>query len=177
MVYAISVDLVVAFHFLWIVFLIFGALAGRYFQWVKWVHISALAFSLLIQLLSWTCPLTHLELWLRARHDPSMTYTGSFIAKVLEQWVYLQVSQTAILIGTSMVILFSGWLYFGTNILRYFKNQQKNVEAPLAAPLLLFWRSLGQGKRCPYLTDQSLKVGGPNHRPPSNTTYPQVHPR
>ena len=124
MVYMISADLVVAIHFTWIIFLIFGALAGRSFQWVKWIHIGGLGFSLFIQLMSWYCPLTHLEAWLRARHDPSLTYSGSFIAQVLERWVYLQVSQTAILIGTFVVILFSGWLYFGAIFIQHFKNQQ-----------------------------------------------------
>ena len=121
MVSMISADFVVAIHFLWILFLIFGALAGHYFKWIKWVHIGALGFSLLIQFLSWTCPLTYLETWLSAQHDPSMTYSGSFIAQYLEQLVYLQVSPMTILIGTIVVIIPSGWIYFGTDIIRYLK--------------------------------------------------------
>ena len=37
------------------------------------------------------CPLTYLEVWLRERHDPLLTYPGSFIAHYAEQLVYFQV--------------------------------------------------------------------------------------
>ena len=111
MAYKILADLVVGTHLAWILFLILGALVGRYVPWVKWLHIGGLIFSLLIQFFSWYCPLTHLEVWLRARHDPSLTYTGSFIARYAERFVYLELHQTTVLIGTLGVVIFSVWLY------------------------------------------------------------------
>ena len=111
MAYKILADLVVGTHLAWILFLILGALLGRYVPWVKWLHIGGLVFSLLIQFLSWYCPLTHLEVWLRAKHDPSLAYTGSFIAHYAERLVYLELPWMLVLIGTFGVIIFSAWLY------------------------------------------------------------------
>lgn len=110
--YKIAADLVVVIHLAWILFLILGALVGRYVVWVKWLHIGGLAFSVLLQVFSWYCPLTYLEVWLRARHDPSLSYTGSFIAYYAERLVYLELSRSAVLAGTLGVIVSSSWLYW-----------------------------------------------------------------
>jgi hypothetical protein len=111
MVYKILTDLVVGIHLAWIIFMIFGALVGRYVLWVKWLHIGGLIFSLFLQIFSWYCPLTYLEVWLQARHDPSLTYTGSFIAHYAERLVYLEISRSVVLIGTMGVAVFSFWFY------------------------------------------------------------------
>ncbi len=111
MLYKITADMVVAIHMAWILFLIFGALAGRYARWIKWTHIGGLIFSLALLIFSWICPLTHLEVWLRNRYDPSLTYTGSFIAQYLERLVYLEIPRVALLIGTLGVVVFSVWVY------------------------------------------------------------------
>src|SRR3990172_1056576 len=105
--YKIAADLVVVIHLAWILFLILGALVGRYVVWVKRLHIGGLAFSLLLQVFSWYCPLTYLEVWLRARHDPSLSYTGSFIAFYAERLVYLEVPREAVLFMTGLLIAFS----------------------------------------------------------------------
>jgi hypothetical protein len=41
-------------------------------------HGLGLAFSIVMQVFGWYCPLTHLEFWLRAVH-PATIYPGSFI--------------------------------------------------------------------------------------------------
>jgi hypothetical protein len=109
--YKIAADFVVIVHLAWILFLIFGAWVGRSVTWVKWLHIGGLVFSILLQVLSWYCPLTHLEVWLRMRHDPALTYTGSFMAYYAERLVYLEVSRVTVLGLTLVVIGFSAFLY------------------------------------------------------------------
>jgi hypothetical protein len=109
--YKIAADLIVVIHLAWILFLIFGALVGRYITWVKWLHIGGLVFSLLLQIFSWYCPLTYLEAWLRARHDPSLSYTGSFIAYYAERLVYLEISRAAVFVLTLLVVGGSAFLY------------------------------------------------------------------
>lgn len=109
--YKITTDLVVVIHLAWILFLILGALVGRYVVWIKWLHIGGLAFSLLLQVFSWYCPLTYLEMWLRARHDPELSYTGSFIAYYAERLVYLDVSREVVFVLTCLLIAFSAFLY------------------------------------------------------------------
>ncbi|MCE5195150.1 MAG: DUF2784 domain-containing protein [Nitrospiraceae bacterium] len=105
MFYKILADAVVIIHFLWIIFIIFGVFWGTRNKTVKIIHISALAFAVIIQVSGWYCPLTHLEVWLRAKHDPALSYTGSFIAYYAEKIVYINLPRDLIIMLT---IFFAG---------------------------------------------------------------------
>jgi len=107
--YSILADIVVAVHLLWIMFLIFGALVGWKVRWVMWLHLGSLGFSVVLQVFGWLCPLTHLEVWLRAKSG--WAYSGMFIQHYVEKLVYLDVSRTAVFVGTAVVIAGSGVLY------------------------------------------------------------------
>jgi len=107
--YSLLADIVVAIHFLWILFLIFGAIPGRLIKWVRILHICSLAFSVLLQLKNWICPLTHLEVWLRAKSG--WAYSGSFIQHYVEKLVYLEAPRWVIFIGTAVVIGVTGVVY------------------------------------------------------------------
>jgi len=100
MLFKILADAVVITHFLWIVFLIFGAMAGRRYRSIKYLHISGLVCALALQAFDWYCPLTHLEVWLRARHDPGQAYSGSYIIHYLEKVIYLEVDRWIIVVLT-----------------------------------------------------------------------------
>ena len=111
MLHKIFADFVVLVHFLWILFLIFGALLGFRNKAIRYIHLSGLLFAILIQIFGWYCPLTHLEFWLRSRHNPSIAYAGSFIIHYMERLVYLEISQTGVLLATIGLIIFNSWLY------------------------------------------------------------------
>ncbi len=111
MLYKIAADGVVVIHFLWIIFLIFGVFIGRKHRSVKIFHIAGLGFAVIIQIFGWYCPLTHLEIWLRKRHDPSLTYSGSFIIHYVERLIYIELSPLIIFVLTLMLIGFSAYLY------------------------------------------------------------------
>ena len=117
MIYKILADLTVALHFAWILFLFLGAFWGVRTRWVKYFHLVGLGFAFLIQTLDWYCPLTHLEIYLRAKHNPSLAYAGSFIIYYLEQTVYLQIPHYAIV----MAIIF----LCGLNLFLYLKYQRE----------------------------------------------------
>jgi len=104
MVWKLAADLVVLIHLLWIGFILFGALPARRRRWVKWLHIGALAFSVCLQLFHWTCPLTWLEARLRRQYDPTLTYTGDFLAHYAERLVYLPVPSSAVFAATLLVV-------------------------------------------------------------------------
>jgi hypothetical protein len=110
-VFSILADIVVLIHFLWIVFLILGAIPGVRCPVVKIIHIAGLAFSFIIQIIGWYCPLTHLEVWLRVRHDPMLSYTGSFIIHYIEQIVYLEVSRITVFVITVLLVILNMWIY------------------------------------------------------------------
>lgn len=112
MLYKILADSVVLIHFLWILFLFFGALLGMRNRVIKILHISGLAFAFIIQILGWYCPLTYLEVWLRSKNDFALTYTGSFIIHYVERIVYIELSRTLILFLTLLLCGFNVWFYF-----------------------------------------------------------------
>lgn len=111
MVYRILADLVVLVHFLWILFLISGAFLGRKYRLIKYFHIGGLGFAFLIQIFGWYCPLTHLEIWLRSKHSPSLTYTGSFIIHYVEKIVYIELQSWIIFILTLIITGISFLIY------------------------------------------------------------------
>ncbi|TAJ08818.1 MAG: DUF2784 domain-containing protein [Nitrospirae bacterium] len=111
MAWKLAADFVVLIHLLWIGFLLFGALLVRRCRWGKWLHVGALVFSVCLQLFHWVCPLTYLEVWLRRQHDPTLTYTGDFLAHYAERLVYLRVPPLMLLVATMCVVGLSVWVY------------------------------------------------------------------
>jgi len=111
MLYKILADLVVLIHFLWILFLLFGAFPGFRYKAIKILHVSGLVFAFVIQVFGWYCPLTHLEVWLRAKHDPSLAYAGSFIIHYVEGLIYIEISSWLIFYLTVLLIGFNIWFY------------------------------------------------------------------
>jgi hypothetical protein len=115
--YKILADLMVLFHFLWILFLFFGVFWGIRYKAVRLFHFFGLGFAFFIQLFNWYCPLTHLELYFRSKHDPISYYSGSFIIYYMERIIYLQVPQYLILIATIFLCALNLLLY-----LAYFRK-------------------------------------------------------
>ncbi len=115
MPYRILADITVLIHFLWIIFLILGAFLGAKNKAIKIFHISGLVFAFIIQIFDWYCPLTHLEVWLRSRHNPALTYTGSFIIHYVEAIVYIELPRHLIFILTVFICGFNAWFYLKKN--------------------------------------------------------------
>lgn len=111
MPYKVAADFVLLVHFLWIVFLICGALIGGKVRTVKILHIAALGFAVTMQIFGWYCPLTHLEFWLRQRHDPALAYSGSFIVHYVEQIIYIELSPVIIFVLTLILVATSVYIY------------------------------------------------------------------
>jgi hypothetical protein len=112
MIYRILADAVLIIHLLWIGFLFLGGFLGRRIKTMKILHLSGLFFALFIQIFDWYCPLTHLEVWLRSKHDPDLAYAGSFLIHYAEQVVYMQLSHSHILIFTILLLVLNLWFYF-----------------------------------------------------------------
>jgi len=111
MLYKILADIVVLTHFLWILFLFFGAFLGKRNKALKIFHLSGLFFALFIQIFDWYCPLTHLEVWLRSKHDPGLIYSASFLIHYVERFVYIELSRSSILASTIFLFGFNAWFY------------------------------------------------------------------
>jgi len=111
MVYRVAADFIVFIHFLWIVFLSTGFFIGKAYRVLKTIHIAGLGFAVLMQIFGWYCPLTYLEVWLREKHDPSLTYKGSFIIHYIEKLVYIELSRGIIFVLTVLLVVISLCLY------------------------------------------------------------------
>ncbi|MGO9614489.1 MAG: DUF2784 domain-containing protein [Dissulfurispiraceae bacterium] len=111
MLYKILADIVVFTHLLWILFLIFGALWGKRNSKIRIIHISGLAFAIILQVFDWYCPLTDLEVWLRSKHNPALSYTGSFIIHYVEKIVYLELPHELIFALCVILCGINAWFY------------------------------------------------------------------
>ena len=54
-------DLILLFHFSFILFVLFGGIIVLYKRWMLWIHIPAILWSSIVNLADWVCPLTPLE--------------------------------------------------------------------------------------------------------------------
>lgn len=111
MVYRILTDITLIIHLGWILFLIAGAYWGRRSLPVMAAHSIGLAFSIVMQVFGWYCPLTHLEFWLRERHDPAIAYPVSFITHYAERLIYLNIPSWLIFAITIVLVLVNGLIY------------------------------------------------------------------
>jgi hypothetical protein len=111
MLYRILADIALLVHFLWIVFLIFGAFLGVRFRAAKVLHIAGLGYALVLNALGWYCPLTHVEIWARTRHDPAIAYTGSFVIHYVEELIYVNLPRSSLLVLTVLLCAFNTWYY------------------------------------------------------------------
>ena len=111
MPYRVLADIVVLVHLLWIVFLFFGAFLGVRFAPAKVLHIIGLGYALVLNAFGWYCPLTHVEIWARTRHDPELAYTGSFVIHYVEELIYVNLPSSSLLVLTVLLCAFNAWYY------------------------------------------------------------------
>ena len=109
--YLLAADAILALHVLFVLFVISGLLlifAGKFAGW-SWVRnrvfrIAHLATIGIVVLQSWfgvICPLTTLEMWLRARAGGT-TYAGSFIGSGHRYLLIVVTSDTLLAIAESV---------------------------------------------------------------------------
>ncbi|AXQ31563.1 DUF2784 domain-containing protein [Solimonas sp. K1W22B-7] len=87
MLYALLADAVVAFHFCFILFAVFGGLLAAWRWKLRWLHLPALAWAAGIISLHGICPLTPLENHFRELAG-QQGYAGGFIDHYLLPLIY-----------------------------------------------------------------------------------------
>lgn len=80
-------DAVVVFHVIFIAFAIGGGVLVLRWGRVMWVHLPAVAWAVLVEVLSWPCPLTPLENHFRRRGGEA-GYPGGFVEHYVWPVVY-----------------------------------------------------------------------------------------
>ena len=87
MIEKIAADLIVLFHFTFILFVIAGGFLVLRWRWVIWLHIPCAVWAVLIEFYGWICPLTPWENSLRISAGSS-GYNGSFIEHYILPIIY-----------------------------------------------------------------------------------------
>jgi len=84
---ALAADLLVVLHFGFILFALLGAALLVRWPWLFWLHLPALGWGVWIELTGSICPLTPLEIDLRAAAGQA-GYNGGFIDNYLTPLIY-----------------------------------------------------------------------------------------
>lgn len=87
MIYRLLADGVLVVHLAFIVFVVLGGIAVLRWPRVAWLHLPTVAWGAWIEFSGSICPLTPLEIWLRARGG-SASYEGGFIEHYLTALIY-----------------------------------------------------------------------------------------
>jgi hypothetical protein len=80
-------DLVLLAHFVFVAFAVFGGVLVYFDRTWAWLHVPAVLWSSIVNLVSWTCPLTPLEKSLRAQAGQA-EYSGGFVQHYVGRMVY-----------------------------------------------------------------------------------------
>jgi hypothetical protein len=109
MVYRLLADIVIAIHFAFIAFAVFGALlllSRRVPRWIAFVHVAAAAWASFVMFTGRICPLTPLENQLR-RLGGEAGYSESFIERYLFSIIYPDglTREIQITLGAAVVVL------------------------------------------------------------------------
>ncbi|MBU1437782.1 MAG: DUF2784 domain-containing protein [Gammaproteobacteria bacterium] len=78
---------VVLIHLLFIIFVLLGGVLVLRWRWVVWVHLPAVAWGVIVEVMHLQCPLTPLENSLR-RAAGEVGYSGGFIEQYLLTLLY-----------------------------------------------------------------------------------------
>lgn len=105
---AVLANLVVVFHFAFVLFVVLGGLLVLRWRWVAFLQVPAALWGAWIELTGWVCPLTPLEQSLRLKAG-EQGYSGSFIEHYLLPLLY----PSAL---TRNIQLFLGCLVLGLNL-------------------------------------------------------------
>jgi len=97
-------DLVVVFHFAFVLFVVFGGLLALRWPKVAYVHLPVAVYGGLIELVGWVCPLTPLEK--RLRESAGLQgYEGGFVEHYVLPVLYPSGLTRAIQLSLGLVVI------------------------------------------------------------------------
>ena len=113
MINRIAAELVLLFHFMFVMVAVFGGLGVLISPSWAWIHVPIVVWSSVVNLAGWTCPLTPMENRLRAAAGGN-EYEGGFVHHYIGPLVYPQgMPRRLELIAGVSVLLWNGVLYGG----------------------------------------------------------------
>lgn len=112
MIYQIGATLTAITHFAFILFVAFGGLLVLRWHRLAWIHLPAVIWGAVIEIMHWNCPLTNVELWFLRRAGRE-GYEGGFIAHYLFSLIYpARLTRGTELAIAAFVILINSVVYY-----------------------------------------------------------------
>ncbi|MUL65376.1 hypothetical protein BOO86_12935 [Mycobacterium sp. CBMA 234] len=110
--YPLLVAAVVAVHFAFIAFMVFGGFLTWRWPWVIWPHVAAVLWGIVSTALGLDCALTDLERWARPRAGMAQLPSDGFIAHYLTGVLYPASAANVVRVLAIVVVLvaWAGWL-------------------------------------------------------------------
>ena len=111
MFYRLAADAVVLLHLGYVIFIVAGGLLVFRWRWIALLHLPAVVWGVLLEFFGWMCPLTPLELGLRAAGGQA-GYSGGFVEYYIQPVLYSVEPDITVQISIgSFVILINLALY------------------------------------------------------------------
>ena len=114
MFYKLAADAVVLLHLGFVLFVVTGGLLVFRWRWMALLHLPAVIWAVLLEFNGWLCPLTPLELSLRAAGGQA-GYSGGFVEHYILPVLYpaelgrsLQIAMGSFVIAINITLY--GWL-------------------------------------------------------------------
>ena len=115
MLYGLAAEAVVAFHFVFVLFVVLGGLLVWRWPRVAWVHLPCAVWGALVEVTGVICPLTPLEKWLRESAGLA-AYEGGFIAHYIVPLLYpagltrgIQLALAVFVVGLNLAVYVGWW--------------------------------------------------------------------
>lgn len=118
------VALVLAVHFAWILWVMFGVFFTRGRPWLTAFHLASLAWGVIVDTGPWPCPVTILEQWLQVKAG-MQPYSGSFLVHYLNAMVYPNVPASVIIWGATGVCC-ANLLIYAYRLARWVRRRRAN---------------------------------------------------
>jgi|SRR3954469_18467035 hypothetical protein len=115
-------DIVVVFHFAFVLFVVLGGLLVLRWRWVAYAHLPVALYGALIELVGWVCPLTPLEKQLRESAG-LQGYQGGFV----EHYILPVLYPAGLTRGVQLVL---GMVVIGVNLMIYVVVLRKGHRPP-----------------------------------------------
>jgi hypothetical protein len=106
LIYRALADLILALHFVFVLFVVLGGLLVLRWPRAAWLHVPAAIWGVLIEYTGWICPLTPLENSLRTRGGEA-GYSGGFIEHYIQPLLYPAglTRSTQVVLGSVVLLL------------------------------------------------------------------------
>ena len=121
--YEVAANLTLIVHFVFIIFVVFGALLFLVSTKIIYVHVPALIWGIYIEFTHSVCPLTYLENWFLQKANLT-TYSEGFIQNYLVLIVYPKNLTEDLQTYLAIVLIVINMIMYGLIINKSKKNNQ-----------------------------------------------------